>query len=357
MCRLNIFPLTLLLIFSYRVFFHPLKDYLVPFTTKLTNLYTSFYTLSMRLHLTTQILTLLDIYNNDGVTKSDVYLLTIVSGKLRVVFITLDKQAHRTKRKVMGQATNDKAMQGFESTMIEHFSLLKKLGLHSLLLLLGHPQRMRYKHILRSMTKSRPLQEKNSKTDLYSFVADHLGNAADGIMTTDLWGEALFSFPAGADTTTTVISVLFFYLSRNLHVYTKLASEIRTTFGSDHESRGPKLNDCCYLHARIDKALRKSPRQEPFTIDGHVIPPGTEAGVYPFTFRPERWLVSDKDDITLRRILVIAKTLWHFDFEAALGKTGKAGAGVLGKMDGRGRLAWDYTKKATFSILNNSTYI
>ncbi|KAI2618438.1 cytochrome P450 [Hypoxylon sp. NC1633] len=418
----------LLLLFSYRLFFHPLKDYPGPFTAKLTNLYAGFTPCSVIRHGPNKLIfnsaqALRDIYNSERVTKSDVYLLTIASGKPSV-FSTLDKHTGLGAR-----AINDKAMRAFEPTMIDQvdifinqllassrgsnpvdmtdhckrlgmdivgllafgfplnmqtqetnrfmlrglaigtyqnncfmqFPLLKKLGLHNALLLLGYSQRMRYKRILQTMIKSRLLEGIHSRNDLYSFVVDHLDNSADGMTTTDLWGEALFFFPAGGDTTSTAISALFFYLSRNRHVYTKLADEIRSTFGSNFEIRGQKLNSCHYLRACINEALRMSPpvtgtlwrqlypdeRQEPFIIDGHVVPPGTEVGVCtyslhhnedyfpdPFVFLLERWLVVDEDDASL----VIAKTLWHFDFEIAPGKIGEAGQGVSGKVNGRGRL-------------------
>ncbi|RYP01745.1 hypothetical protein DL764_006096 [Monosporascus ibericus] len=239
------------------------------------------------------------------------------------------------------------------------------------------------------MISSRLSEDKHAKHDLYSFVADHLDDASNETKTNEIWSEALFFFPAGGDTTSTAISALFFYLSRNLDVYNKLADEIRSTFASNAEIQGgPQLASCRYLRAYIDEALRISPpvsgtlwremysdnqRSQPFIVDGHVIPPGTQVGVSiyslhhnekyfeePFAFCPERWLV--KDDRTLRLMhsafspfslgargcagkamayleasLVIAKTLWYFDFEVPPGKLGEAGAGVPGKTNGRDR--------------------
>lgn len=186
----------------------------------------------------------------------------------------------------------------------------------------------------------------------------------------------------GGDTTATALSGLFFYLSRNLEVYKKLAREIRTTFTSGTDIQGgPTLSGCRYLRACIDETLRVSPpvtgtlwrelaheeeaipNAPPFTVDGHVIPPGTQVGVNiyslhhnsnyfpdPFAFKPERWLETDED--VLRRMhsafcpfslgargcagkamaylemsLVVAKTLWYFDFETADGKVGATGGG------------------------------
>lgn len=39
----------------------------------------------------------------------------------------------------------------------------------------------------------------------------------------------------------------------------------------------------------------------------------------------------------LESSLIIAKTLWHFDFEPAPGDLGRIGVGNLGNSDGRGR--------------------
>lgn len=100
---------------------------------------------------------------------------------------------------------------------------------------------------------------------------------------------------------------------------------------------------------------------EPLVIDGHVVPPGTQVGVNvyalhhnetyfpePFRFRPERWLpehaaLADKKAFApflvgprscagkamayLEASLVLAKTLWYFDFEPASGDLGRIGGG------------------------------
>lgn len=126
--------------------------------------------------------------------------------------------------------------------------------------------------------------------------------------------------------------------------------------------------------------------REQFVVDGQVIPPGTIVGVNaycvmhneayfpePFSFRPERWLesgveqssiaVPDAEAEQVRSImraafatfafgetgcvgkamayqemsLVVAKTLWYFDFEKAAGEAGRLGEGGPGKPAGRGR--------------------
>lgn len=175
-----------------------------------------------------------------------------------------------------------------------------------------------------------------------------------------------------------------FYLSCYPDVYNRLATEIRTTFASATEiCKGPKLKSCVYLRAVIDETLRIAPSslgtlwrqqdlflpsKQPFVVDGQVIPPGVQVGINPyslmhneayfpesFSFKPERWLgPEDSPEMrTMRRAhapfalgdrgcagkamayleisLMLAKTLWYFDFERAAGKAGEVGCGGCGK--------------------------
>ena len=59
----------------------------------------------------------LDIYNNERITKSRVYLFTTAAGNPSI-FNTLDRRQHSIKRRLIGQAVNDKAMREFEGTMM-----------------------------------------------------------------------------------------------------------------------------------------------------------------------------------------------------------------------------------------------
>lgn len=226
------------------------------------------------------------------------------------------------------------------------------------------------------------------------------GGALAGPVSTNLLGEAIFFLAAGGATTATATSGVFFYLSRNPDVYARLAAEIRTTFSSGAEIHpGPRLTGCTYLRAVIDETMRMSPstleymwrQQDPasvaaseqFLVEGHVIPPGTQVAISqysvqhdeslfpePYQFKPERWLTAGAGEgavdaaeqrerlLAMRRAfapfsigeracagrsmawlemrLVIARTLWYFDFERAPGKTGELGGGCLGRTDGRG---------------------
>ncbi|KAI0097286.1 cytochrome P450 [Nemania sp. FL0031] len=448
----------------YRVLFHPLKDYPGPFLAKVSDIYAGFFAVKMSLHLATysdlkkygpvlrhgsnklifnSATALQDIYSNEKVNKSRVYLLTVSSGKPSI-FNMLDNRKHRNRRKIIGQAINGKALRAFEPTMAGQIDIfiqqlvvssrnsspinmterckrlgmdivgllafgyalnlqtdptnryilpglavetyrfncfmqcpsLKRLGLDRVIEVLGYKAKMKYTKNLDHMIKARLSELTHAKDDLYSVVAPHLDNTTDGIGTSELWSEALFFLPAGGDTITTAMSALFFYLSRNPSVYKKLATEIRSTF-KDYEDikGGQQLTGCRYLRACIDETLRISPPvagtlwrepSEPVVIDGRVIPAGTQVGVNsyslhhnedyftrPFEFDPDRWLVTD--EVVLSRMnsaffpfslgsrgctgksmaylevgLMLAKTMWLFDFEIAPGNSGAVSEGAPG---------------------------
>ena len=252
---------------------------------------------------------------------------------------------------------------------------------------------------VRTMIHARMAEPKDAKHDFYALASGQIAPGEPGLISKDLWAEAVFFIAAGGSTTSTALSGIFFYLSRYPNVYERLASEIRNTFSSGHDIRqGPQLQSCKYLRAVIDETMRMSPSSlgpawraqdpasvaagEAFVVDGHVIPPGTQVGssryavqhneAYfsePYTFKPERWLPSEdgkpetaedhKARAAMRRAfapfslgdrscagkamaylemsLTIAKTMWYFDFKTAPGEAGKIGGGWPGRKDGRGR--------------------
>lgn len=226
--------------------------------------------------------------------------------------------------------------------------------------------------VLRKMIKARLEIDKHAKHDLYAHMVHALNAKDEDEKTTldEIWTEAIFFFPAGGDTSSTTMASLFHYLARNPQCYSKLAEEIRSTFESGADIKASTINSCRYLRACIDEALRLSPpvsgvlwreqspdSKEPLIVDGHVIPRGTRVGVSPycihhnpeyftepFKFEPERWLPDENGDLSGRATksafmpfsaggrscagkalayleisLVIAKTMWYFDFEFAEG--------------------------------------
>ncbi|KAI3400800.1 hypothetical protein diail_2009 [Diaporthe ilicicola] len=447
---------------AYRGFLHPLKRYPGPWLAKVTDAYGVWSALLMRSHLAA---------TDDHRKYGSVYR----QGPNRLVFNTatalrgartspnvfncLDKQLHRTKRKVIAQAVSERAMRLFESTLQQQVEIfieelrssgepidvtphcrwvgidtigllafgfefncqrdpkyrfvldalfagnfksnvlfqlpvLYDLGFENILASISGRSRARFFSLLRQMSSARLSQGKHARNDLVSFVSDGAqGSAMDDAKLRELlFNEGLFFLTAGGDTTAAATGAFFFYISReiNSEAYKKLANEIRTTFPSAAEIHsGPKLSSCHYLRACIDEAMRMSPpvpgipwrqlaeddpqKGQPLMIDGHLIPPGTQLGVSvyalhhnekyftePFKFQPERWLEEDEARLATMRSayapfsigsrscagkamayleasLVIAKTIWHFDFEAAPGELGRVGGGTPGRSDGRGR--------------------
>jgi hypothetical protein len=123
---------------------------------------------------------------------------------------------------------------------------------------------------------------KDGKLDFYSIAAGDDGLGEDTLRNSELWAEAVFFLPAGKSgdeeqlspsnfslifaggtTLSAALSAIFFYLSRDSNVYSRLATEIRTTFSSGDEIKsGAQLSGCKYLRATIDETLRVAP---PFT--------------------------------------------------------------------------------------------
>ncbi|XDG06326.1 hypothetical protein ABKA04_005941 [Annulohypoxylon sp. FPYF3050] len=475
-----------LLLGSIRLFFHPLRNYPGPLLARFTDAYGGFFAIKKCLHLVTYhnfqkygpvvrqgpnrlvfntVTALHDIYLNPRVTKGSSYRRSQMRAKYPSIINAIDKNQHRRKRKVIGQALTERSMRTFEPTMESQIDVFlelilaaaqdgtvvnmtercQRLGVDVIgllafghhfdtqtaegfrfvpavidamswristymqfpllsyferpLALLGARQFIKFGNAVGAMIQTRMAQDKNAHHDLYSMVADNIGKGQQGLYYGELWPEAILFIMAGGATTATTMSALFFYLSRNPQCYATLAAEIRSTFRSASEIRsGPQLNSCTYLRACIDETLRMSPPSltslwreqdagddsgQPFIVDGHVIPRGTQVGVslysimhneeyFPdsFTFKPERWLdppegnpvETEKEKearATMRKAftpfligdracagramaymeasLTLARSLWFFDFEAAPGKAGRVGGGTAGRTDGRGR--------------------
>ncbi|KAI1364842.1 cytochrome P450 [Xylaria arbuscula] len=265
---------------------------------------------------------------------------------------------------------------------------------------LGRKKAAVFRQALGRMITMRMSMPKDAKHDFYALATGEIAPGEYGLSDAELWPEAVFFIAAGGSTVHTAMAAAFFYLSRYPSAYAKLAAEIRTTFPSGHDIRqGPRLAACKYLRAVIDETLRIAPASlaftwsqqdtssaqasEPFIVDGHVIPPGTEVAVSlysllhneeyfpePFVFKPERWLPQsrgenrDRDSEEQKRQaarhafqpfalgdrgcagkamaylelgLVLARTMWYFNFERAGGEAGKVGEGKPGREDGRGK--------------------
>ncbi|KAF3289475.1 hypothetical protein TWF970_003251 [Orbilia oligospora] len=130
----------------------------------------------------------------------------------------------------------------------------------------------------------------------------------------ELWSESNVLMVAGSDTTSTSLAAAVFWLVRHPTALKRLEAEIRSAFTDVEEIiSGAKLNECSYLKAVIDEAMRLSPAvpgglprevlSGGLTIDGKFIPAGVDVGtpIYsvhrlpdsyprPDDFIPERWI-------------------------------------------------------------------
>lgn len=64
-----------------------------------------------------------DIYDNDRILKSHVYLVFMQSPGVYNMFNIIDKDAHRRRRKIIGQAINERSMRIFEPTMMKQVDI------------------------------------------------------------------------------------------------------------------------------------------------------------------------------------------------------------------------------------------
>lgn len=271
------------------------------------------------------------------------------------------------------------------SNIFLQFPFLYRTKVFSLLELFASDQVLAYYQSIESLIAARAAEPKHVRHDLYSLVVDEMNPDGHYLKDSEIWAEAAFFLPAGADTTSALLCAALFYLSRNPGPYAKLVDEIRTSFDAGDDIKiGPKLSSCKYLRATIDETLRIAPPapgtlwrelpttdKSPLVIDGHVIPPGVQVGVNtyallhneeyfpdPFNFLPERWLAPDQGKVMLdafvpfsigsrgcagkamaytQSSLVLARVLWYFDFEAAPGQLGKVGGGNPALGEGRER--------------------
>ncbi|KAG8159543.1 hypothetical protein KVR01_010180 [Diaporthe batatas] len=250
--------------------------------------------------------------------------------------------------------------------------------LNRIVMLFNMPKLLAAKRLLKNIIDRRAAIKENLERHDFWAVASRSHHESD---------SAPFKSIEKSQTTSCALSAAFFYLSRYPLVYARLAAEVREAFSDESLIRGgPQLLGCKYLRAVIDETLRMSPpttvmpwrevdRQlslkEPCVIDGHVVPGGTLVAISaycimhneayfpePFAFRPERWLDDTDPDRLARMVeafipfsfgetaclgktmaymemsLVLAKTLWHFDFKQAPGESGKLGGGGPGGWDG-----------------------
>ena len=134
--------------------------------------------------------------------------------------------------------------------------------------------------------------------------------------------EALLVLIAGADTTSTAITALLYYVMSNPAVYSTIIEEIDRATQAGHLSALPQydevLRHCPYYVAAVKESLRLCPPATSFLprvvseggmfIDDKFVPEGTEVASLPWllnrdkqlygedfaVFRPERWLANEE---------------------------------------------------------------
>lgn len=254
------------------------------------------------------------------------------------------------------------------------------------------------------LTERTKLGDETDRRDFFY----HLLKARDpetglGFSTPELWGESNLLIIAGSDTTSTALAATIFYLVRNPEALAKVAAEIRARFHDVEEIRqSPALNECTYLRACIDEAMRLSPSVGGIvprevmaggtTIDGVFVPEGTVVGVphytihhneayfpEPFRFVPERWIAGSKlgsgnmvgeTDVTIAQSafcpfsvgprgcigkglayvemsITLARTLWLYDVRRAVG--------VIDTAEGREGAEWGRNRRDEMQLIDTFT--
>ncbi|KAF7518743.1 hypothetical protein G7054_g13345 [Neopestalotiopsis clavispora] len=127
--------------------------------------------------------------------------------------------------------------------------------------------------------------------------------------------EATVFLIAGAETTATTITTVFYFLARHPNVIKKLRDELHETFKSYSTITGDAVARLPYLNAVLEETMRVFPPVPPGPprvspgdfVDGIYVPQGTYVSTdimslhrhplnapSPHTFDPDRWLGSNK---------------------------------------------------------------
>ena len=215
----------------------------------------------------------------------------------------------------------------------------------------------------------------------YLFQAKDPETGEPAFSEADLIAEANLFLVAGSDSTSGALGSLFFYIVRNDVAYSKLVTEIRTTFDALEDIvSGPQLAICQYTRACIDEALRLTPgpselvrtvRHGGLVVDGDFFPEGVDVATSAWSgnrnnetygdasvFRPERWIVDEKtgtsaEDVNrirasfhpfsagpdncvgknlamMQLMVTVARTLFRLDVRRVPGSTAGEGAPEFG---------------------------
>ncbi|KAJ8122035.1 hypothetical protein ONZ43_g1668 [Nemania bipapillata] len=384
-----------LLLLSFQIVFHPLRRYPGPLVAKLTNGYGAFYALKRSLHLQTfedhkrygpivrhgpnklvfNTATALKPVSERSmkafepivIEQIDIFLKQIaacqgspIDMKDKCNYLGMDivgllsfgfalhcqtEQKHRFFADHMGVSNR-------RLNTYMQIPFIPRYRVQTLINLIWYKAKERAYRLIEHMVKSR-MQSQDARHDFYSFVADGLKTAeGQSLRVNDLWMEAILFIVAGGDTTSTAMAATFFYLAHHPDYYTKAADEVRSLFKSGSTLWRQQAAD------DTDMSL--------FIVDGCVIPRGTYIGVNtyaiqhnedyfpdPFKYDPERWMGSKKMKGPLPEPLVafstgsrgcpgkamaymelsllLAKSLWYFDFKPSPGDLGQVGLDKTGE--------------------------
>lgn len=230
-------------------------------------------------------------------------------------------------------------------------------------------------------------EEKYARKDFFYYLLHSKDpETGEGFSKKELWGESNTLIIAGSDTTSTTLTSTIFYLLHNPATLSRLQKEIRGAFDSVEEIRsGPTLNECKYLRACIDEALRMSPPVGAIlprlTLAGGIdildqhIPAGVGVGcpIYAmhhhrdfvpeaFEYKPERWIHGECNEAENQQLLsvfnpfsigsrgcigkpmaymelslAVARLLWKFDIRQPGSSLKHVGEGRPGMGAGRER--------------------
>lgn len=190
-------------------------------------------------------------------------------------------------------------------------------------------------HTARKIIDTRFTKSLGRSDMLSSFVRHGLSKA-------DVFTEAMLQIIAGSDTTATALRSTMLYLITHPRAFTRLRAEVDAAVSSGAAPAAPDIaSDEClknmrYLQAVVREGLRIHPpltdvvpKKVPaggdsISIDGKTyhLPGGTNIGYNVWglhrdtaifgndaeVFRPERWLVDEKDDESVRRLAEMRRT-------------------------------------------------
>lgn len=181
-----------------------------------------------------------------------------------------------------------------------------------------HPLEKEFRKFTSAQVSKRILQG-SKRRDLYSWLLAENGDHTRQLSQMQLNSDAILVVVAGSDTTSSVLTWAWYYLTTNPQCYKKLQAEIDAD-AEDGKALDPtRLSKLPYLNAVINESMRMQPpvpgglqRLVPkggMVLDGLFVPEGTTVSVsayvvqhdpanwapYPDKFRPERWIDSDKE--------------------------------------------------------------